>query len=58
MRDLLASNAKAKLELKEDPDKGVHRLLEIILVDALCFLKVLGDRCLSRSAVTRTHAPR
>jgi hypothetical protein len=35
-----------------------HMLLENISVDALCFLKVLSDKCLYRSILTRAHAPR
>jgi hypothetical protein len=32
--------------------------LENILEDALCFLKVLSDKCLRCSIVTRAHVPR
>jgi hypothetical protein len=32
--------------------------VENILVDALCFLKVLSDERLNRATVTRAHAPR
>jgi hypothetical protein len=36
----------------------VCRWLENIFVDAPCFLKVLSDKCLNRSIVTRAHVPR
>ena len=61
---ILSDREARSITLDAAPTQGLLRepIIKVwVLVDALCFLTVLGDMCLSRLSrpiVTRAHAPR